>query len=307
MQPLLARFGSLAGLMAVIVALAAVTLSALAQDGRGGTSFDHMRTGFPLTGAHAQIECQDCHVRGIFKGTPHQCELCHTQGSRVTASSKPASHVLTMERCEACHSSTVTWMGARYNHTGIAPGDCLRCHNGRTATGKPANHVQTAASCDTCHRTTAWIPASFSHASVSPGTCTQCHGSTATGKPGNHFVTARQCDACHTTTAWTPVKYTHTSSAYSLHNSGVTCIGCHKTNNEVISWQYGAYVPFCAGCHAGDFKQTAHKKTEVPSTIFYTVDELKNCAGSCHQYTDSTFSTILKARSGEHRSTDGGF
>jgi hypothetical protein len=37
------------------------------------------------------------------------------------------------------------------------------------------------------------------------------------------------------------------------------------------------------------------------------VSELKNCAGSCHTYTNSTFTTIQRTRTGQHRSTDGGF
>jgi hypothetical protein len=41
--------------------------------------------------------------------------------------------------------------------------------------------------------------------------------------------------------------------------------------------------------------------------IRYTVLELKNCAGACHIYTDSTFTVIRTTRSGHHRSTDGGF
>jgi hypothetical protein len=37
------------------------------------------------------------------------------------------------------------------------------------------------------------------------------------------------------------------------------------------------------------------------------VAELKDCSGSCHVYTNSTFTTILRSRSGEHRATGGGF
>ena len=103
------------------------------------------------------------------------------------------------------------------------------------------------------------------------------------------------------------MRYTHTSPNYKIHNAGVTCKGCHTTNNEVIAWKFGAYAPDCAGCHAGNFKADSHKKTEVPTTILYTVAELKNCAGSCHLYTDNTFSSIKQSRSGKHRSTDGGF
>jgi hypothetical protein len=41
--------------------------------------------------------------------------------------------------------------------------------------------------------------------------------------------------------------------------------------------------------------------------ILYTVGELRNCAGSCHIYTDNTFTTIEKTRNGKHRASDGGF
>jgi hypothetical protein len=36
------------------------------------------------------------------------------------------------------------------------------------------------------------------------------------------------------------------------------------------------------------------------------VDELKNCAGSCHTYNGTT-GAITKTRNSHHRSTDGGF
>jgi len=121
-------------------------------------------------------------------------------------------------------------------------------------------------------------------------------------------MTQRQCDQCHTTNPpWTTVRHTHTSPSYVTHSSGVACRACHVGGNEVIAWKFAAYANSCAGCHAGSYKTGPHKKTEVPSTISYTVAELKNCAGSCHQYTKNTFTTILKSRSGEHRATGGGF
>jgi hypothetical protein len=192
------------------------------------------------------------------------------------------------------------------NHTGVAPGTCSTCHNGTSARGKPATHVLTTASCDSCHRTTAWIPATFSHTAVAPGSCATCHnGTTARGKSGTHFVTTKSCDACHRTTAWLPVTtYSHTSPFYKAHSSGVTCRGCHSTNNEVIAWKFAAYKPDCAGCHADRFKVSEHKKVDSP-TIYYTVGELKNCSGSCHVYTNSTFTTIRSTKSGEHRPTGG--
>jgi hypothetical protein len=529
------RLAVLTGLLLALFMFVAPVMAAE----RSTSKFNHQSTGFPLTGSHAQQECQACHVRGIFKGTPKQCEICHTQGSRLGNTAKPSKHVPTTLGCFQCHSSTVSWQGARFSHADVKPGTCAACH-GVTATAKPSNHISTTASCDSCHRTTAWIPATssampsghrpvpagnacstchiggasafthpsvatgcaschngvnargrlnnaihnfagtstceschrntssftgaiFSHTTVTLGSCANCHngsnppavgkpttghvattaacdachrttawipamfshtgtgiagncsschnGTTATGKNAKpnhiqttaqcdvchrttvwvptsfnhssvptagvcdtchngssatgkiakpnhvqttaqcdgchsitgwapvarfnhalviavnncsschngsnppadgkspaHFLTQRQCDQCHTTNPpWTTVRYTHTSAAYVTHSSAVTCTGCHVGKSETITWKNAAYAQSCAGCHATDYEAGPHKKTEVPTTITYTVSELRNCAGSCHQYTNNTFTTILRTRTGQHRATSGGF
>jgi len=55
----------------------------------------------------------------------------------------------------------------------------------------------------------------------------------------------------------------------------------------------------------GDFKEGPHKKTETPRTIFYSAVDLRDCTGSCHVYTDDTFTRIEKNRSGEHSANRG--
>jgi succinate dehydrogenase/fumarate reductase cytochrome b subunit len=238
--------------------------------------------------------------------TPGSCATCH---NGTQARGKTATHVPTTQACDTCHRTT-GWIPATFSHIGVTPGSCATCHNGTTARGKTATHVPTTQACDTCHRTTAWIPATFSHTGVTPGTCASCHnGTTATGKSTGHFVTTQSCDVCHRAgVAWTPVTaYTHRSAFYKAHNSSVTCNDCHKTNNEVIAWQFAGYKPDCAGCHAGVYKEGPHKKVDSTVRIYYNVVELKDCSGSCHVYTDITFTTILKSRSSKHRSTDGGF
>jgi len=149
---------------------------------------------------------------------------------------------------------------------------------------------------------------SFTHAGVAPRTCATCHnGSMAKGRSAAHFTTTQPCDVCHRTTAWTPViGYRHISPFYRQHNAGVACRTCHTTNGEVIAWKAAAYKPNCAACHAPQFRANAHLKVESPR-IFYTVAELADCSGSCHEYTNSTFTVIKRAKSGHHRATSGGF
>ena len=347
------RIASIVRLFLLAAALVALPQAASAQ--ARTRAFDHLRTGFPLTGAHAVTPCETCHTGGRMAGTPKMCASCHRAGSRLAVTVMPVRHLPTAEPCENCHRSAITWSGARFSHVGVPPGGCLSCHNGGTASGKPANHVATTASCDGCHRTVAWLPAGFNHANVVPGTCATCHGSSATGKPANHMpttascdachstrawrpalfnhanvtpgtcqschngsgatgmpsghmVTTRSCDACHTSTSWLPARpYTHLSPAWKPHSAAVTCYSCHTTHTETATWNFAVYKPNCAGCHANRFVPSPHKKTDVPTTVFYTVAELQDCSGACHIYTNNTFTTILRARSGQHRSTSGGF
>jgi hypothetical protein len=117
-------------------------------------------------------------------------------------------------------------------------------------------------------------------------------------------VTTQSCDVCHRAGAgWTPVTaYTHKTAFYKAHRASVTCNACHTNNNEVIAWKHAGYKPDCAGCHADDFKQGPHKKVDSP-VVYYNVVELKDCSGSCHKYTDTTFTTIKQNRTGKHRPT----
>ncbi len=180
--------------------------AAMVADEKGQLRFNHARTGFSLTGGHARAECGSCHLRGVFRGTPRQCMLCHTRGGRIDATPKPGNHIPTTSDCGNCHRTTA-WFPATYNHLGTTQGGCALCHNRVSATGKPSNHILTAATCDSCHRTRVWVPAVFSHAMVPPGTCATCHnGISAVGKPNGHVVTAQSCDVCHRTNAWIPVK-----------------------------------------------------------------------------------------------------
>jgi len=262
--------------LAVLVGLILALLisAAPAPAAERNTSFNHLTTGFPLTGAHVQADCQTCHARGVFKGTPKECALCHTQGSRLASSAKPTNHLQTALPCDQCHTSNVTWAGARFRHTGVVPGSCMTCHNGSTAQGKPANHVQTTASCDSCHRTTAWIPAGYNHAGVTPGTCATCHnGTTATGKHPRHIQTTASCDSCHRTTAWIPASFNH---------AGVvpgTCATCHGVT---ATGKPARHVQTTASC------DTCHRTTAwLPATFSHAGVAAGSCAG-CHNGTTAT-------------------
>ncbi len=95
--------------------------------GWDGANFDHNRSNFPLTGAHTDVKCEQCHVNGQFKGTASTCVSCHAE---------PAVHAGQFGTdCASCHSTTA-WTPASFNgkHT------------------FPLNHGEEGTvSCATCH------------------------------------------------------------------------------------------------------------------------------------------------------------
>ena len=225
--------------------------------------FDHMSTGFALTGAHTFAECGSCHVGGVFKGTPRNCSGCHTKGQRVIALTMSSKHLLTTEQCDVCHTNTVTFYGARYNHSKAISGQCASCHNRYIATGRPASHTsinKATKSCDSCHRTYAWLPSSWNHSGVLAG-CVTCH---VAGGDGAAFVRTNvsgttaeafahkysavpNCESCHRSfTNWYGALYDHAGA-------GSSCSTCHNGATATGTAQFSGHTSIgtseCSTCH----------------------------------------------------------
>lgn len=203
------------------------------------SSFDHYTTGYRLDGEHQFASCESCHADGMFVGTPIDCFGCHTESSRVRASTKPPQHVLTSERCESCHRTSGWVPVTRMDHL-EAFGTCVSCHDGRRARGKPPNHVPAGDMCDDCHRTTAFAPATFAHTNIVDN-CASCHnGAVATGKPPNHIAASTLCEDCHNALSFSPViRVDHTQVLG-------TCSSCH--NSITAMGQPPQHIPTTAEC-----------------------------------------------------------
>jgi hypothetical protein len=246
-----------------IIATAAEADSADAGGKSLGERFNHMATGFPLTGLHASAECGSCHVGGLFKGTARNCSGCHTKGQRVVATAMSSKHLVTTDPCETCHTNTVTFYGARYNHGKAVPGQCATCHNGFSATGRAASHKsgnKLSKSCDSCHRTFAWLPASWNHFG-NTAKCVTCH---VTGGEGAAFTkivngtyqeqfahgaanNAIDCESCHRNySTWYGATYDHAGA-------GTVCSSCHNSVRATGTAQKSGHVATngaeCSQCH----------------------------------------------------------
>src|SRR3569833_226914 len=171
----------------LLAALLAATAACPAQQLR--EQFDHLTTGFELVGQHRDLQCELCHANAIFKGTPRDCASCHGIGTAVRATAKTATHILSTERCDSCHTPVAWNPAVNFDHA-EARGSCSTCHNNVQAQGKGPQHIDTDLECDACHTTISWSGAVFYHAGISSG-CASCHNNVqATGPPATHIPNA---------------------------------------------------------------------------------------------------------------------
>ena len=106
--------------------------------------FDHARSAFPLSGAHARVACSGCHFRPApgrpvqFTGLRGGCEACHKD---VHAGQFRTSEP---ERgCQDCHQGGNSFRIPAFNHTATrfpldgrhAQVECGKCHQRVTAPG----------------------------------------------------------------------------------------------------------------------------------------------------------------------------
>ena len=108
--------------------------------------FNHDATGFPLTGAHVAVPCQNCHLNNKFSALSTACVSCHQQDYNTTTAPihQTAGFPTT---CETCHTTTA-WTGATFNHTWFpiphhSATQCVDCHT------NSADY--TVFVCTTCH------------------------------------------------------------------------------------------------------------------------------------------------------------
>jgi len=298
---------------ALIIALLSFTPFIHAQSAPGDAPFDHNRTGYLLRGVHTTLQCEQCHVNGIFKNTPKDCGGCHAIGSRVRATPKPVNHVPSNNSCESCHNSPSSFLVKSFSHAGLTS-NCASCHSGQFlgVTGKSANHTLTSLPCENCHNNpTTFTGARMDHTGITSG-CASCHS-----KPAVHVATAAACETCHTQSntsnfsTFMGASYRHLSSATGtcttchmgqypgvvslpanhFPTAGAQCDLCHTATNTsgYISFLGASYVHAspagtCATCHNG---ATAKGKsaTHVPTSA---------ACDSCHTNT-ANYTTFLGA------------
>jgi len=209
---------------------------------------------FPLFGAHAVVECQECHKNaavGNYLGLSTTCASCHTTDWQKTTNPahQSAGPAFGLGNCTNCHSFD-SWSNAKFDHSstgfmltnGHANVACALCHinNNYSLTIAPTDCGNSG-----CHLTTWQQTKNPMHASAGPA-----------------FALAN-CSTCHTTASWTIATFDHSSTGFPLTNghANVACNLCHVNNNYNLT-----IAPTdCgnSGCHLTTWQQT---KTPVHFT-----------------------------------------
>ena len=225
--------------------------------------FDHSLTGYVLTGHHATLACNSCHLPSLIRATDVRaakdlklqstylglsthCGECHGdihRGQFAAATEK--------RDCTPCHS-TDQWKGVAVDHaktrfqlTGKhAAVACVRCHFSEDDSG-----ARVAAA--TANSFVRFRP--LAHAA-----CVDCHTDVHKGQYG------ADCTRCHSTVGWASIAmgaFDHDKTRYplrGLHRS-VDCAKCHTTGD------FKRRIAFiqCMDCHSdrhsGQFAKSASK------------------------------------------------
>jgi hypothetical protein len=277
---------------------------------------DHQNR-FPLLGAHAAVQCDQCHTQlatGIFYGLSTQCDSCHLKDWQNTVNPPHASagSAFAAANCQGCHNFD-SWLGATFNHstTGFtltgahattpcnlchinnnysltsANTDCFGCHRADWAStvsigGVVPNHVAAAfptALCSTCHDTVTWADGKFDH------------GTTGWPLTGAHQMppapgsAIKACTDCHI------------NNNYSLTAANTACYGCHQaawsstqTLGGLVPNHIAAGFPTtCDACHT-----TASWLNATFEHSYFPIPHYTSVCNDCHQVSTnySTFTCI---------------
>jgi hypothetical protein len=213
------------------------------------TRFDHAQFAhFALTGAHASLQCQQCHVGNRYAGTPAACIGCHMNDY---TGAKAPDHVAGSfpQDCAGCHTTT-TWLSAKFDHN---------------TTGFALTGAHNSLQCSQCHN------AQFGNYNIPSGACANCHMADYNGTTNPSHKTAgfpTTCEGCHATTTWTTATaFNHQAAGFPLTNAHATlqCTDCHNSQFGNYSIPNGA----CAQCHMKDYNGTTsppHQAAQIPTT-----------------------------------------
>lgn len=217
--------------------------------------FDHRKTGYPLEGGHAHLECKRCH-------SPEHIAPAARKSIRMKDLHR--TYLGLTAECAGCHQD---------QHGGQLGATCERCHvvakwkdlsHFDHAKAKyPLNGAHERVPCAKCHKPEP-IPGSektrIRYTGIPFAQCQDCHQDPHKGS----FKAA--CASCHNERGWksvsnSPSAFDHSKTKYPLlgKHVSVACEKCHKTANFKLPVAHEACKDCHQDAHNGQFNQRADK------------------------------------------------
>jgi len=234
----------------------------------------HDGTNFPLVGKHRTVSCNECHLDGVFEGTPTTCEVCHWQRRQ-----DDRYELRLGTHCADCHEP-FTW-----KH--VAPNKW----NHESATGYPLEGVHRTLDCVECHGERGFFGTLVD--------CFGCHENSYRESFDPDHVAAgfsTECQLCHfNNSRWEGALFSHDTFLLTGQHMVANCSDCHG------SGQYGGLPSECVFCHQADYDATQNPNHRDSS--FPTACEL--CHGTdAITWEGAIFTHTLFPLSGKHRLAD---
>jgi Cytochrome c7 and related cytochrome c/Class III cytochrome C family len=228
-------------------------------------AMDHRQTGFPLTGKHAGLRCEECH---------NAREILPAGRAGIQVKDLNRTYLGLTGACTSCHQD---------EHRGQLGADCARCHTAESWKPAPGfNHATTkypltgahaTVACAKCHPSVADPNISVADAKpyvkytgLSFATCVGCHSDPHKG------AFKGTCESCHNTSDWKRVAqlegFDHDKTDYPLvgKHRTVACSDCHNKGDFKTRIAFAK----CTDCHA-----------DYHNRQFLTSAGLQDCA-VCH-------------------------
>ena len=216
------------------------------------TTFNHLKTGFELKGAHAKEDCKGCN-----------CNACHKPAfiKDPEVKKRNSTYLGLSRECLSCHEDF---------HKGKMSANCLNCHAFDTfkkATGFDHNTTKYSllgkhktVSCEKCHKPTLVNGKSEIHyEGLLFNNCTNCHKDVHEDKFGQN------CIKCHSEESFKIIKengnFNHDKTDFKLlgKHQALDCKKCHKKNLiDPIKSDH------CNDCHTDYHKNEFSKNGVLP-------------------------------------------
>jgi hypothetical protein len=240
--------------------------------------FNHQLTGYALTGAHMQLDCNKCHndelidsyelkkKKQTYLGLQTECVSCHKDVHQKTLS----------VNCASCHNTEKFAPAVLFEHN-------------KTDFALRGKHK--TVDCKKCHQVTFTNDALFQRfAGVAFNSCVNCHDDVHDGRLG------KNCSACHSEESFFTL---NSKNAFNHNQTDFPLIGKHRRLD-------------CAACHKVDAALGADKVF-----LDYKDKDFQSCV-TCHKdihdkkfgpdckkcHNEESFHTISHLDQFDHNLTD---